>query len=102
MSRARGPAGRPLRVDHVNAIVSDLSRRARLDRQITPHMLRHAWATSLAGVTDLAVVKDLLRHRHLATTARYLHPGWEQMRAAIDLAYGETLALDGAAEADGG
>ncbi len=67
-------AGRSLRVDHVNSIVSDLSRRARLDRQITPHVLRHAWATGLAGVADLAVVKDLLGHRHLATTARYVHP----------------------------
>ena len=71
-------AGGPLRVDHVNSIVSDLSRRARLDREITPHMLRHAWATGLAGVADLAVVKDLLGHRHLATTARYVHPEWEQ------------------------
>ena len=95
-------AGRPLRVDHVNSIVSDLSRRARLDRQITPHMLRHAWATGLAGVADLAVVKDLLGHRHLATTARYVHPGWEQMRAAIDLAYDQTLSLNDAADADGG
>jgi site-specific recombinase XerD len=90
-----------LRVDHVNSIVSDLSRRARLDRQITPHMLRYAWATGLAVVADLAVVKDLSGHRHLATTARYVHPGWEQMRAAIDLAYGETLALDEAGDADG-
>jgi site-specific recombinase XerD len=61
-------------------------------------MLRHAWATNLAGVADLAVVKDLLGHRHLATTARYVHPGWEQMRAAIDLAYIETVTLDAATD----
>jgi integrase/recombinase XerD len=89
-------AGGPVRVDQVNSIVSDLSRRAGLERQITPHMLRHAWATNLAGVADLAVVKDLIGHRHLATTARYVHPEWERMRAAIDRAYIETAALDDA------
>jgi integrase/recombinase XerD len=94
-------AGEPLRVDHVNSIVTDLCRRARLERSVTPHMLRHAWATGLAGVADLAVVKDLLGHRQLATTARYVHPDWEKMRNAIDRAYIETVALDGAADADG-
>jgi integrase/recombinase XerD len=87
-------AGRPMRVDHVNSILADLSRRARLERQVTPHMLRHAWATGLAGVADLAVVKELLGHRHLATTARYVHPEWERMRAAIDRAYLESVALN--------
>lgn len=90
-------AGKPMRVDHVNSIVSDLCRRARLERPVTPHMLRHAWASGLAGVADLAVVKDLLGHRHLATTARYLHPEWEQLRAAVDRAYVESVALDGGA-----
>jgi integrase/recombinase XerD len=94
-------AGAPVRVDQVNSIVSDLSGRAGLERQITPHMLRHAWATNLAGVADLAVVKDLLGHRHLATTARYVHPEWERMREAIDRAYIETVALDAGHHADG-
>lgn len=89
-------AGGPVRVDHVNSVLSDLSRRAELDRKITPHMLRHAWATNLAGVADLAVVKDLLGHRHLATTARYVHPEWDKMRDAIDRAYVETVALNDA------
>jgi site-specific recombinase XerD len=90
-------AGRPLRVDHVNSIVTDLCRRAGLQRAVTPHMLRHAWATGLAGVADLAVVKDLLGHRHLATTARYVHPEWEQLRAAVDRAYLESVGVDVAA-----
>jgi integrase/recombinase XerD len=94
-------AGGPVRVDHVNSVLCDLSRRARLERKITPHMLRHAWATNLAGVADLAVVKDLLGHRHLATTARYVHPEWEKMRDAIDHAYVETVALNDARDADG-
>jgi integrase/recombinase XerD len=79
-------AGRSMRVDHVNSILQDLSRRARLERQITPHMLRHAWATGLAGVADLAIVRDLLGHQHLQTTARYVHPEWERMRDAVNTA----------------
>jgi integrase/recombinase XerD len=93
--------GGPVRVDHVNSVLSDLSRRAGLDRTVTPHMLRHAWATNLADVADLAVVKDLLGHRQLATTARYVHPEWERMRDAIDRAYIEAVGLDRAADADG-
>ena len=94
--------GGPMRVDQVNAILTDLSRRAGLDRTVTPHMLRHAWATSLAGVADLAVVKDLIGHRQLETTARYLHPEWERLREAIDRAYLDAVSLDQAEVGDGG
>jgi site-specific recombinase XerD len=57
-------------------------------------MLRHAWATSLAGVADLAVVKELIGHRQLETTARYLHPEWDRLREAIDRAYLDAASLD--------
>ena len=93
--------GGPMRADQVNAILTDLSRRAGLVRTVTPHMLRHAWASSLAGVADLAVVKDLIGHRQLETTARYLHPEWEQLREAIDRAYLDVVRLD-RAEVDNG
>jgi integrase/recombinase XerD len=86
--------GRPLRVDHVNSILKDLTRRARLERQVTPHMLRHAWATGLAGVADLAVVRELLGHRHLQTTARYVHPEWQQVRDAVSAAYLDAVEAD--------
>ncbi|MHB1838110.1 MAG: tyrosine-type recombinase/integrase, partial [Solirubrobacteraceae bacterium] len=98
-----GPnVGGPMRVDQVNAILTDLGRRAGLGRRVTPHMLRHAWATGLAGVTDLAVVKDLIGHRQLATTARYLHPEWDGLREAPGRAYLDTVLLDRAEVSDGG
>lgn len=98
-----GPnTGGPVRVDQVNAVLCDLGHRAGLERRVTPHMLRHAWATNLAGVADLTVVKDLAGHQHLETTARYVHPEWEQMRDAIDRAYVDTVTLDHAtSSADG-
>ncbi|MGO9750055.1 MAG: tyrosine-type recombinase/integrase [Solirubrobacteraceae bacterium] len=96
-----GPkVGGPMRVDQVNAVLTDLGRRAGLERRVTPHMLRHAWATRLAGVADLAVVKDLIGHRQLATTARYVHPEWDRVREAIDRAYLEEALLDRAGVGD--
>lgn len=58
----------------VQRLLDEASRMAGLSRRITPHTLRHTFATHmLDGGADLRVVQELLGHASLTTTQKYTH-----------------------------
>ena len=63
----------------------EAARHAGITKHVTPHTLRHSWATHLleAG-TDLRTIQILLGHGDLETTAKYLHLSQKHLHAVVN------------------
>jgi integrase/recombinase XerD len=74
--------GRALNREMLWVIVKKYVRRTGLNSRVSPHTLRHSFATHLlSGGADLRTVQELLGHASIQTTQIYTHVDRERLRA---------------------
>jgi integrase/recombinase XerD len=74
----------PISGNDVFGVFHNAVRRAGITKPISPHSLRHSFATHmLEAGTNLRTIQMLMGHRSLKTTARYLHLSEKQLSDAV-------------------
>ena len=78
-----GANGKPLTTRTVERIISAAGSAA-LHLEVTPHMLRHTFASRMMRKTNARIVQALLGHSSLQSTQIYMHPNLEDLKNAIN------------------
>jgi integrase/recombinase XerD len=66
--------GKPLDRTTVWKLVKEYAKKAKIQKNIFPHALRHSFASHLLdGGADLRIIQEMLGHAHISSTDRYTH-----------------------------
>ena len=66
--------GKPLDRTSVWKLIKSYAKKANIQKNIFPHMLRHSFASHLLdGGADLRIIQEMLGHAHISSTDRYTH-----------------------------
>lgn len=76
---------RRITVSRVEQILHILSAEAGIEKNLTPHVLRHSYATDLVvNGANILAVKDLLGHASISTTQMYTHLSTKHLKSEYD------------------
>lgn len=71
----------PITTRNIQKIIKNSAKKAEINKNVTPHKLRHSFATHLLETgTDIRMIQELLGHSNLQTTQIYTHISREQIK----------------------
>jgi site-specific recombinase XerD len=75
--------GKPIEANPVRSALADAAKQAGVDKRVTPHVLRHCYATHMIEHgTDLRVIQALLGHKSIRSTTHYTRVSTELISKA--------------------
>jgi len=84
-SRMHRDREQPITDKIVWRVCAEARKRAGIQKKVSPHLIRHSWATHLLETgTDLRTIQLLLGHEDLEVTARYLHLSAHHLHQVIN------------------